>query len=89
MRYEVPLLWHFLRAGLRGEALLSPSTSGNASVEDWKELLERGLPFVKVSGLRSGSGDWREILRAQGYDPRIVEGVPPRTNLDPLNLGVK
>jgi hypothetical protein len=38
------------------EALPSPSTSGNASIEDWKELLERGLPFVKVSGLHSGSG---------------------------------
>jgi hypothetical protein len=50
MSYEVPLLRHFLRTGLRGEALLPPSTSGNASIEEWKELLERGLPFVKVSG---------------------------------------
>jgi hypothetical protein len=69
----VPLLRHFLRAGVRGEALLPPSTSENASIEEWKELLERGLPFVKVSALRSESGDWREVLRVQGYDPRIVE----------------
>jgi hypothetical protein len=48
---------------------------GNASIEDWRELLERGLPFVKVSALRSESGDWREVLRVQGYDPRIVEGT--------------
>ena len=75
MSYEVPLLRHFLRAGLRGEALLPPSASGNASLEEWKELLERGLPFVKVSALRSESGDWREVLRVQGYDPRIVEGT--------------
>jgi hypothetical protein len=69
----VPLLRHFLRASVRGEALLPPSTSGNASIEEWKELLERGLPFVKVSALHSESGDWREVQRVQGYDPRIVE----------------
>jgi lipopolysaccharide biosynthesis protein len=74
-RYEVPLLRHFLQAGLRGEALLPAFTSGNASIEDWKELLARGLPFVKVSALRSESGYWREVLRVQGYDPRIVEGT--------------
>ena len=45
------------------------------SIEEWKELLEQGLPFVKVSALRSESGDWREVLRVQGYDPRIVEGT--------------
>ena len=73
--YEVPLLRHFLRTGLRGEALLPPSMRGNASIEEWRELLERGLPFVKVSALRSESGDWREVLRVQGYDPRIVEGT--------------
>ena len=28
--------------------LLPPSTSGNASIENWKEILERGRPFVKV-----------------------------------------
>jgi hypothetical protein len=65
----VPLLRHFLRADLTGETLLFPSTSGNASIEHWKEILERGLAFVKVSAVRSGSGDRRGVLAPRDMIP--------------------
>ena len=35
---------------------------------------------MKVSALRSESGDWREVLRVQGYDPQIVEGTLSSSN---------
>jgi hypothetical protein len=80
MGYEVPLLRHFLRAGLPGETLLPPSTSGNASIENWKEILERGLPFVKVSAVRSGSGDRRGVLAPRDMIPRSLKALCPSSS---------
>jgi hypothetical protein len=73
--YEVPLLQRFLCEGLRGEALFSAATAGNATVEDWHGLVQRGLPFVKVSALRSARNNWRNVLQAEGYDPKVAENT--------------
>jgi Rhamnan synthesis protein F len=71
--YELPMLDRFLQAGLRAEALFSASTNGNATIENWRELIALGFPFVKVAALRSAKEGWREVLAAEGYDPRLAE----------------
>jgi Rhamnan synthesis protein F len=73
LSYELPMLDRFLEAGLSAEALFPASTHGNATVEDWRALVARGFPFVKVAALRSDEGDWRDVLSAEGYDPRLAE----------------
>jgi len=71
--YELPMLDRFLQAGLRVEALFSTSTNGNPTIEKWRELIALGFPFVKVAALRSAKEDWRKVLGAEGYDPRLAE----------------
>lgn len=73
MTYELPMLDRFLRAGLRAEALFAASTNGNATIDNWRELIALGFPFVKVAALRSAKEDWRKVLAAEGYDPRLAE----------------
>jgi hypothetical protein len=73
--YEIPLLQRFLGAGLSAEALFPATAAGNATLEEWKELIARGFPFVKVAALQAAQSDWREVLRAQGFDPALAEGT--------------
>jgi lipopolysaccharide biosynthesis protein len=73
--YEVPLLRRFLREGLREEALFSLAAIRGSSLEDWQALLQRGMPFVKVSALRSARDNWRDALHGEGYDPGLAEGA--------------
>jgi hypothetical protein len=79
--YEIPLVRQFLQKGLRVEALFPALARGNPMIEDWRKLIERGLPFVKVASLQFATENWREILKAQGYDPRIAEAT-----IDMLNV---
>ena len=71
--YEVPLLEQFVSLGLRAKALFPTTAPGNATLEAWRDLIARGLPFVKVAALQAADGDWRDVLRAEGYDPTLAE----------------
>jgi hypothetical protein len=73
IHYEVPLSRYFRNLNLELEALFPTSTRGNETTERWRELIERGFPFVKVAALISSGEDWRSVLRAEGYDPEIAE----------------
>ncbi len=73
--YEVPLLERFLSLGLRSEALFSTAGHGNATLEAWRDLVAGGFPFVKVAALQASNDDWREVLRAEGYDATLAEGT--------------
>ncbi len=74
VNYEVPLSRRFREANLTVEALFPSSTDGNETLERWRELIERGFPFVKAKALGlPGAEDWRNLLRAQGYDASIAE----------------
>jgi lipopolysaccharide biosynthesis protein len=74
INYEVPLLRRFREANLTAEALFPSSTGGDETTARWRELIQRGFPFVKARALRQpGAEDWRRILSEQGYDARIVE----------------
>jgi Rhamnan synthesis protein F len=71
--YEIPLSRQFRNLGLKIEALFPSTTRGNQTIAHWRELIERGCPFVKVAALRSSGEDWQSVLQAEGYDPKIAE----------------
>ncbi len=74
INYEVPLLRRFREANLTVEALFPPSTDGDETLERWRELIQRGFPFVKARALRlPGAEDWRDLLQAHGNDASIAE----------------
>jgi hypothetical protein len=76
INYEVPLLRRFREANLTVEALFPSSTGGDETTPRWRELIQRGFPFVKARALLlRGSEDWRNFLQAQGYDASIAEGT--------------
>jgi glycosyltransferase involved in cell wall biosynthesis len=58
---------------------LFPSENcNNRTLFDWRRLIEEGFPFVKVMALRDkiegvDSINWRETLKAQGYDVALAE----------------
>ena len=74
INYEVPLSRRFREANLTVEALFPSSIDGNETTERWRELIQRGFPFVKAKALRlPGAEDWRNLLQAHGYDASIAE----------------
>ena len=74
INYEVPLLRRFRDANLTVEVLFRSSTGGDETTARWRELIQRGFPFVKARALLlPGAEDWRNVLEAQGYDARIAE----------------
>jgi hypothetical protein len=73
IHYEIPLSRHFRNLDLKVEALFPSSIRGNETLEQWRELIQRGFPFVKVAALGASGEDWRSVLLAEGYDPEIAE----------------
>jgi lipopolysaccharide biosynthesis protein len=87
-RYELNLERHFRRHGLAGAALFPSDATVNATLAEWRDLVRRGFPFLKVQLLRDNplNADltgWREIMAKGGYDPAIVDRYlavnPPRS----------
>jgi hypothetical protein len=78
--YETRLATTLRAAGLRCEALFPARSAHNPSLANWRDLIGRGLPFVKVAALRkeafgSNENDWRQVLRDEGFDHRIAEAT--------------
>lgn len=76
-RYELRLLKTLERAGLRCTALFASKDRRNPTLTRWKQLIEEGLPYVKVALLRDNYfkadlSDWQDIMRKRGYDPELV-----------------
>ncbi len=77
---ELPLLQAMQDGGLRVDVLFPAprdASGGNPTLRGWRELVERGFPFVKVQLLRENPFDadiagWDELLREHGYDPSFV-----------------
>jgi lipopolysaccharide biosynthesis protein len=85
-RYELTLLSRMEAAGLRCEALfpLSAEAGPNPTLSDWRGLLDRGFPFVKVQLLRDNPhaadiAGWEQTLSSRGYDPGLVRDLLPVT----------
>lgn len=77
--YEITLLERFRRQGLTGEALFPARSQRNDSVWSWRELIEDGMPYVKVQALRGipnlDNSGWREMLAKRGYDPALAQAT--------------
>lgn len=80
--YEVGLTQCAKAAGLTTHVLF-PSPPGidpglsNLVLHDWRGLIERGFPFVKVSVLRHARAQgtfagWRRLLRDNGYNDNLA-----------------
>jgi glycosyltransferase involved in cell wall biosynthesis/Tfp pilus assembly protein PilF len=92
-RYEIRFAPTLKAAGLHCEALFPARDDLSPTVFHWKELLERGFPFVKLMTIRDhfpgvDASDWRELLAAQGYDVSLAERTlaEAKTTADPGNL---
>ncbi|MGO9430507.1 rhamnosyltransferase WsaF family glycosyltransferase [Rhodoblastus sp.] len=80
-RYELSMLQKFRAGGLTVD-ILFPSdendpTPGNPTLALWRQLIERGFPFVKVQALRDSLegvdvSDWRDVL---SFNPTLVENI--------------
>jgi lipopolysaccharide biosynthesis protein len=76
-RYELGLPAAMDRGGLRCATLFEVGEVENPTLSKWRDLIDRGFPYVKVAALRDNPSnqdisDWPQILRDQGYDPAIV-----------------
>jgi lipopolysaccharide biosynthesis protein len=78
-QYETRLVETLERAGLRCVPLFPSQPAGhhNQTLARWRELLDEGFPYLKVSLLRDNplAADlegWEEELESRGYDPGIV-----------------
>jgi hypothetical protein len=76
-RYELRLMELLERTGLRCAALFSSHDRDNPTLTRWRELIEEGLPYLKIALLRDNifkvdlSG-WQEVLSEHGYDPALA-----------------
>ena len=76
--YEARLAPTLQAAGLRCEVLFPARKAYNPSLEEWRQLISSGMPFVKLGALRNqscnlGKTNWRKVLQAEGFDHRIAE----------------
>jgi len=76
-RYELRLMKTLERAHLRCAALFRNRDRRNPTLTRWRELIDEGLPYLKIALLRDNlfnadlSG-WQEVLRDHGYDASLA-----------------
>lgn len=78
-RYEIELKAALEGGGLRGRALV-PAQGGstdNPMLSDWRGVLNRGGPYLKVQLLRDNPrrvviDDWPRAVRSRGYDRELI-----------------
>ncbi|WP_419825242.1 glycosyltransferase [Sphingomonas sp.] len=78
--YEVPLAGEIEGAGLRLDILYPAQAAFNPMLRGWRELVDRGFPFVKVLLLAGAFPDvnvegWRTTLARAGFDVPLIEAV--------------
>jgi lipopolysaccharide biosynthesis protein len=77
--YEIKLKGLLEAGGLRGCALVPPQSGpiDNPTISDWRGLLTRGGPYLKVQLLRENPrrvsiDGWERVVQAHGYDPDLI-----------------
>ncbi|MDR6291541.1 MULTISPECIES: rhamnan synthesis F family protein [Inquilinus] len=80
--YEVAFCGRMRDAGLACAALFENPTRDNQTAFAWRELIDRGFPFIK-SAVLSGAlppavvrEGWEAALAARGYDIGLVDEAP-------------
>jgi glycosyltransferase involved in cell wall biosynthesis len=76
--YEITLGPRLAASGVSVSALFEAKGEVNPTLHEWKELLDAGLPFLKVQVIARDSkdvdkGHWRGLLRKHGYDMALVD----------------
>ena len=77
-RYELGLVRTLERAALRCAALFPSADWRNPTLTRWRELIEDGLPYLKIALLRDNMFEvdisgWESILRDGGFDPALAD----------------
>lgn len=78
--YEARLTALVEGQGYRATALFESMAAINPTLFDWRGLVERGFPFVKILLLRGAFPEadiagWRETLAAAGFDLALLDKV--------------
>ncbi len=78
--YETQLTNILKLARVRCDALFPFYNAENPTLHQWRELVDQGFPFVKVSTLRGSNpgvskSGWRTILSARGYDVTLADST--------------
>lgn len=76
-QYELRFAPYLRSEGLSCEALFDATGESNPTIYEWKQLIEKGMPFVKVMVLRDrfdnvDTSDWEQVLREEGFDPALA-----------------
>lgn len=78
--YEMQIASYMKLNGIKVESIFpfGKSESINRTTYLWKNLLQSGFPFLKVSNFKEqieemNNNDWRSILLDHGYDVSIIE----------------
>ncbi|QEE39056.1 MULTISPECIES: glycosyltransferase [unclassified Methylobacterium] len=96
--YETQFTRQMMRHGLRCESMFPTPGLPNSTLHRWRELLDVGFPFIKVStvrGLSKGTNliGWREATSLQGYDTapadRTLAEMAARTVIAPVSLAAR
>lgn len=79
-RYELNLVSYFENSGFIVEALFPAALHEmlNPTLSNWRELIQRGFPFIKVQLLRDNPfgvdlNGWQDIVSARRFDPAMIE----------------
>lgn len=78
--FEIQLAPTLLSSGLKVEALFQALSDYNPTIHHWKELLDKGFPFIKVMAIRDDiptvdKSGWEIALSSKGYDVSLVEAT--------------
>jgi lipopolysaccharide biosynthesis protein len=76
-RYELRLMNSLERAGLQCAALFRSRDRRNPTLTRWRELIDEGLPYLKIALLRDNLFNvdltgWEDTLKDHGYDPSLA-----------------
>ncbi|MDH2310398.1 rhamnan synthesis F family protein [Methylobacterium brachiatum] len=78
--YETRFTQEMTKQGLHCEALYASIDSTNPTYYRWRDLIESGFPYVKISvflgdAVRRGVCGWRDQLQERGYDTIAADSV--------------
>jgi len=76
--YEITFAPEMKTAGIACSVLFPSPSEVNATIFNWRWLIDQGFPFVKVMTLRDSfpgvdTSGWQDVVKARGFDASIAE----------------